>query len=160
MYFGNIPGSFGETSKCAIHIGMMFLIFTGLISFRIIFPAMISALLTAGCFYLYAMSGSDTPAHFAISPYKQLLIGGLSFGVIFMATDPVSGPTTKIAQIIYGSLIGMLTIIIRLINPAFPEGIMLAILFANAFAPLLDRITLHYRKKGFRGKITFDEGKV
>ncbi len=160
FYFGNMPGSFGETSKCAVHIGMIILIFTGLISFRIIFPAMVTAFLTAGCFYLFAMSGADTPAHFSLPPYKQLIIGGLSFGIIFMATDPVSGPTTKVAQIIYGALIGMLTIIIRLINPAFPEGIMLAILFANAFSPLFDRIALRYRKKGVAGKITFDEVKV
>lgn len=157
LYFGNMPGSFGETSKCAVHIGMIILIFTGLISFRIIFPAMITAFITAGCFYLYAMSGADTPAHFSLPPYKQLIIGGLSFGIIFMATDPVSGPTTKVAQIVYGSLIGMLTIIIRLINPAFPEGIMLAILFANAFAPLLDRIALRFRKKGIIGKITYEK---
>jgi Na+-transporting NADH:ubiquinone oxidoreductase subunit B len=160
LYFGNMPGSFGETSKCAVHIGMIILIFTGLISFRIIFPAMITAFLTAGCFYLYAMSGADTPAHFSLPPYKQLIIGGLSFGIIFMATDPVSGPTTKIAQIVYGSLIGILTIIIRLVNPAFPEGVMLAILFANAFAPLFDRIALRYRKRGVIGKITFDKVKV
>ncbi len=158
LYFGNMPGSFGETSKSAIHIGAVLLLLTGLISFRIIVPAMLAALFTAGCFFLYAMSGMDTPANFSLPPYKQLIIGGLSFGIIFMATDPVSSPTTKSAQILYGSIIGSLTILIRLINPAFPEGIMLAILFANSFAPLLDRITLSYRKKGIKGKVVYNRG--
>ncbi len=160
LYFGNLPGSFGETSKIAIHIGALLLLLTGLISFRIIVPAMLAALFTAGCFFLYAMSGVDTPANFSLPPYKQLIIGGLSFGIIFMATDPVSSPTTKAAQIIYGSLIGSLTILIRLINPAFPEGIMLAILFGNSFAPLLDRMILSYRKKGIKGKVVFQEGSL
>ena len=146
FYFGNMPGSMGETPKFAIHIGMLILFFTGLISKRIILPAYISAYITAGLFYLFAMSSPDNPAHFAIPPYKQLIIGGLSFGIVFMATDPVSGPTNRIAQIIYGIMIGSLTIIIRMINPAYPEAVMLAILFSNAFSPLLDRITLRYRK--------------
>ncbi len=153
LYFGNITGSFGETSKFATHIGMIFLLLTGIISFRIIAPAMLSAFLTAGCFYLFAMRDQQSPAHFALLPYKHLIMGGLSFGIVFMATDPVSSPTTKMGQIFYGGMIGTLTILIRLINPAFPEGVMLAILFGNTFAPLLDRIALRYRKKSFNGKI-------
>lgn len=160
LYFGNLPGSFGETSKSAIHIGAIILLLTGLISFRIIVPAMLAALFTAGCFFLYAMSGIDTPANFSLPPYKQLILGGLSFGIIFMATDPVSSPTTKAAQILYGSIIGSLTILIRLINPAFPEGVMLAILFGNSFAPLLDRMTLSFRKTGIKGKVGFRKGSL
>jgi Na+-transporting NADH:ubiquinone oxidoreductase subunit B len=153
FYFGNMVGSFGETPKFAIHIGMVILFFCGLISKRIIVPAYLSAYLTAGCFYLYAQMSPDHPAHFAINPYKQLILGGLTFGIIFMATDPVSSPTSRWAQRIYGALIGFLIIIIRMINPAYPEGVMLAILFGNAFAPLLDRITLKYRKRGIIGKV-------
>jgi len=153
LFFGNITGSFGETSKCAILIGMIFLLLTGIISLRIILPAALAAFFTAGCFYLFAMSGAETAAHFAILPYKHLLMGGLLFGIVFMATDPVSSPTTKMAQIVYGSMIGSLTILIRLINPAFPEGVMLAILFGNSFSPLLDRIALFTRKRRFHGKI-------
>jgi Na+-transporting NADH:ubiquinone oxidoreductase subunit B len=153
FYFGNMVGSFGETPKFAIHIGMLILLFSGLISLRIIFPAYLSAYLTALCFYLFAIKSPNFPAHFAIDPLKQLLLGGLTFGIIFMATDPVSSPVCRIAQIIYGAMIGFLTIIIRMINPAYPEGVMLAILFANSFAPLLDRVTLKYRKPKIFGKV-------
>ncbi|MCH9621089.1 MAG: Na(+)-translocating NADH-quinone reductase subunit B [Chlamydiia bacterium] len=154
LYFGNMPGSIGETSKFAINLGFLLLLITGLISLRIVVPILLSAFLTALCFYLYASSGVNTPAHYMLSPFKQLFLGGLMFGATFMATDPVSAPTTKMAQIFYGTIIGSLTILIRLINPAFPEGVMLAILFANAFAPLLDRIILRFRKQKIHGTIT------
>ncbi|MCH9811741.1 NADH:ubiquinone reductase (Na(+)-transporting) subunit B [bacterium] len=160
LYFGNIPGSFGETSKCAVHIGMILLVLTGIISLRIIFPAMLAALFTAACFYYATIDNPSAPAAFALLPYKQLIMGGLSFGIVFMATDPVSAPTTKSAQIIYATLIGALTIIIRIINPAFPEGVMLAILFANAFSPLLDRIALRYRRRGIHGKVIIGKGGI
>ena len=91
--------------------------------------------------------GLWNPARFDIPAYKHLLVGGLAFGAAFMATEPVTSPTMQGAKWIYGLLIGGLTVIIRLINPAFPEGIMLAILFGNVFAPLFDRIALKsYRR--------------
>ena len=153
IYFGNMPGSFGETSKFAIDLGALLLLLTGIISLRIFLPVLLAAFITASCFYFYAMSGPNTPAHFMLPPYRHLLMGGLMFAAIFMATDPVSAPTTKTAQIFYGRMIGVLTIIIRLINPAFPEGVMLAVLFANAFAPLFDRINLKFRKQKIHGRI-------
>jgi len=154
LYFGNMIGSFGETSKFAINIGLLFLLFTGIVSLRIFVPIIVSALVVAYLFYFYSYSGIDTPAHYMVNPIKQLLLGGLMFGATFMATDPVSAPTTKTAQILYGCLIGALTIIIRLVNPAFPEGVMLAILFANTFAPLFDRIVLRFRKQKLHARIS------
>lgn len=155
FFFGNMVGSFGETSKFAILLGALFLLFTGMISWRIFFPCLLAAFATASCFYLYSLSSPNAPAHFMISPFKQLFMGGLMFGAIFMTTDPVSAPTTKTSQVLYGCLIGSLTIIIRLINPAFPEGVMLAILFANSFSPLLDRMVLRFRRQKIHGKVIY-----
>ena len=84
--------------------------------------------------------------------YRHLLMGGLAFGLVFMATDPVSAPTMKAAKWIYGALIGLVTILIRLINPAYPEGVMLAILFGNVFAPLIDYYVIRNFRRAFRGR--------
>lgn len=93
-------------------------------------------------------AGAWAPAKFFIPAYRHLCIGGLAFGLVFMATDPVSSPAMKLAKWLYGAFIGFLTILIRLINPAYPEGVMLAILLGNVFAPLFDNIALkQYRQR-------------
>jgi len=153
FFFGNRPGSFGETSTLAILLGGLFLIITGVGSWRIMVSTLLGAYLTAVAFHFFATSfGSDggawNPAMFAFPAYKHLLMGGLAFGAVFMATDPVSACQLRPSQWIYGFLIGFVVMIIRLINPAYPEGVMLAILVANVFSSLID----HYVSLCIRGK--------
>ncbi|EPJ32253.1 NQR2, RnfD, RnfE family protein [Chlamydia psittaci 06-1683] len=113
----------------------------------------IGAFVTAWLFKIFSIliagkHGAWAPARFFIPAYRQLFLGGLAFGLVFMATDPVSSPTMKLAKWIYGLFIGFMTIIIRLINPAYPEGVMLAILLGNVFAPLLDYFAVRkYRRR-------------
>jgi Na+-transporting NADH:ubiquinone oxidoreductase subunit B len=134
-FMGWIPGSMGETSTLACILGAVFLIVTGVGSWRIMAGVLIGAFGLAGL-----LNGvvSDTNAVFQIPAHWHLVTGGLAFGLVFMATDPVSAAMTEIGKWFYGILIGMMTILIRVINPAFPEGIMLAILFGNVFAPVID----------------------
>lgn len=151
-FLGNKLGSMGETSILACLLGAIFLIWTGVGSWRtmagMLFGAFFSALLfEAGSTYLASDGGAWTPAVFGFPAYKHLLMGGLAFGLVFMATDPVSSPATKLGRWIYGILAGVVTIIIRVINPAYPEGVMLAILMANVFAPLIDYYVLQYSRK-------------
>ena len=94
-----------------------------------------------------ADGGAWNPAALSFPAYKHLLLGGLAFGIVFMATDPVSSPSMKLARWIYGAMAGIVTIVIRAINPAYPEGVMLAILMANVFAPLIDYYVVHYYRK-------------
>jgi len=130
---GYIPGSVGETSFIAIIIGAMILIFSGVGSWRIILSTFVGGYLTALLFNLWGVNFlMSTPAHI------HLLIGGFAFGAVFMSTDPVSGSQTNKGKIIYGLLIGFFAIVIRVFNPAYPEGMMLAILLMNVFAPLID----------------------
>ncbi len=133
LFFGFIPGSIGETSTLMALIGGAILIFTGMGSWKIIFSVFGGAYATA---LLFNIIGANEymlmPAHY------HLAIGGLAFGAVFMATDPVTATQTEKGKWIYGILIGVLTILIRVFNPAYPEGIMLAILFMNVFAPLID----------------------
>lgn len=133
MFFGFIPGSIGETSTLMILLGAAILIFTGVGSWKIIVSVFGGAYLTA---LLFNAVGANEfmlmPAHY------HLVIGGLAFGAVFMATDPVTATQTEKGKWIYGVLIGILTVIIRVFNPAYPEGIMLAILLMNVFAPLID----------------------
>jgi Na+-transporting NADH:ubiquinone oxidoreductase subunit B len=130
---GYIPGSVGETSFIAIIIGALILIFSGVGSWRIIFSTFLGGYLTALLFNLWGVNFlMSTPAHI------HLLIGGFAFGAVFMSTDPVSGSQTNKGKIIYGLLIGFFAIVIRVFNPAYPEGMMLAILLMNVFAPLID----------------------
>ena len=97
---------------------------------------------------LFENQGAWTPAQFGFPAYKHLIIGGLAFGLVFMATDPVSSPSIPISKWIYGLFCGMITIVIRTINPAYPEGVMLAILVGNVFAPLFDYYAVKlYRKR-------------
>lgn len=133
LFFGLIPGSIGETSKIAILIGAVILIWTGIGSLRIMISAVVGMLATA---YLLNLVGAN--AYMEMPPIQHLLMGGFLFGIVFMATDPVSASHTPKGKIYYGFFIGFFTIMVRVINPAYPEGTMLAILLMNVFAPLID----------------------
>ena len=130
MFIGTIPGSVGETSKIAILLGALFLIVTGVASLRIILSTFVGAA-TVGLLFT-AIGVSEVPF------YYHFLMGGFMFGAIFMATDPVTAAQTNCGKIIYGFLIGAMAVLIRVANPGYPEGMMLAILLLNVFAPLID----------------------
>jgi len=147
-FIGVIPGSFGETSTLAILFGAFVLIMTGIGSWRIMFSILVASILTA---LLFNVIGSDTNPAFMLSPWWHLVIGGLAFGAVFMATDPVTASMTSTGKYFYGGLIGIMVILIRVVNPAFPEGMMLAILFANLFAPLIDYFVVESHIKRRRG---------
>ena len=134
-FLGVMQGSLGETSALACLLGAAFLLYTRIASYRIIFGVFFGMVATT---LLFNLIGSDTNPMFAMPWYWHLTLGGFAFGMIFMATDPVSAAMTDKGRWIYGFLIGFMTVLIRVVNPAFPEGIMLAILFANLFAPLID----------------------
>lgn len=134
-FFGFMQGSMGETSTLAIFIGGGALVLMGIASFRIVAGVMIGMVLTT---LLFNSIGSDTNAMFAVPWHWHLVLGGFAFGMFFMATDPVSASMTNTGKWIFGALIGFMVVMIRVVNPAFPEGMMLAILFANLFAPLID----------------------
>lgn len=134
-FLGNMQGSIGEVSTLAILIGGALIVITGIASWRIIGGVMIGMIATA---YLFNGIGSDTNHMFQLPWHWHLVMGGFAFGMIFMATDPVSASFTNKGKWYYGILIGLMVVLIRVVNPAFPEGMMLAILFANLFAPLFD----------------------
>lgn len=136
MFIGIEPGSVGEVSALACLIGAAVLITTKVGSWRIMISSAIGALVTGWIFNAFASETSL--AIFHMPAYFHLVMGGFAFGTIFMATDPVSAAATPKGQLIYGFLIGFLTVIIRAVNPAYPEGMMLAILFMNMMAPLMD----------------------
>lgn len=139
VFLGTMQGSMGETSTLACLIGAFILIATRIGSWRI----MAGVVLGAVIFSIFLTSvGSDTNPMFAMPWYWHLSIGGFAFGTVFMATDPVSAAMTEKGKWFYGALIGALTILIRVINPAYPEGIMLAILFGNVFAPVIDYVVV------------------
>ncbi|MBV5301827.1 MAG: NADH:ubiquinone reductase (Na(+)-transporting) subunit B [Methylococcales bacterium] len=134
-FLGFEPGCLGETSVLAIMIGAAFLLYTRVASYRImggVFAGMVATSL------LFNMVGSDTNQMFAFPWYWHLTVGGFAFGMVYMATDPVSAAMTNSGRWVYGALVGGMTVLIRVVNPAFPEGIMLAILFSNIFAPTID----------------------
>ncbi len=133
-FLGNMQGSIGETSVLAILIGAVILVYTKIASWRVIAGCIIGLVATA---FVFNMIGGENPM-MSLAPHWHLVIGGFMFGAVFMATDPVSAAHTNIGRWCYGLLIGFMTVVIRVVNPAFPEGIMLAILFANLFAPLFD----------------------
>ncbi len=133
MFIGTIPGSIGETSTVAVLLGAIILVATGVGSLRIMLSVVAGGLFMAGVFNLFAIND-----FMAIPPYYHLIMGGFAFGTVYMATDPVSASQTGTGKYIYGFLIGVITILIRVVNPAYPEGMMLAILFMNVFAPLID----------------------
>lgn len=133
MFFGFIPGSIGETSLVAILIGAFILIFTGVGNWRIMLSAVIGASLMGMLFNTWRAT-----ALMAFPWWKHLLVGGFAFGVVFMATDPVSATQTTIGKWFYGFFVGFFSILIRIFNPAYPEGVMMAILLMNVFAPTID----------------------
>lgn len=134
-FLGGIQGSIGETSTLAILIGAAVLLITRIASWRIMAAVLIGAVLTS---LMFNAIGSDTNPLFAMPFYWHLTLGGLAFGLVFMATDPVSASMTDTGKWVFGLLIGFMVVVIRVVNPAFPEGMMLAILFGNLCAPLID----------------------
>ncbi|MEM6581018.1 MAG: NADH:ubiquinone reductase (Na(+)-transporting) subunit B [Pseudomonadota bacterium] len=138
-FFGSVPGSIGETSTFAIFIGGAVLLLTRIASWRIMAGVMVGMIVLSTLFNLI---GSDSNPAFAMPWYWHLVTGGFAFGMVFMATDPVSSSMTNTGKWYFGILIGVMTVLIRVVNPAFPEGIMLAILFANIFAPLIDHFVV------------------
>ncbi len=138
-FSGTIQGSIGETSTIAILLGGSVLLVMGIASWRIVAGVMIGMVSLST---LLNFIGSDTNAMFAMPWYWHLVVGGFAFGMIFMATDPVSSSMTNKGKFFFGALIGVMVVLIRVINPAFPEGMMLAILFSNLFAPLIDHFVV------------------
>ncbi len=138
-FLGNIQGSIGSTSALACLLGAVFLVYTKVASWRIIAGVFLGMVATA---LLFNVIGSDTNPMYAMPWYWHLVLGGFAFGMVFMATDPVTACMTDAGRWIFGILIGFMTVLIRVANPAFPEGIMLAILFANLFAPLIDHVVV------------------
>ncbi|MCP4454959.1 MAG: NADH:ubiquinone reductase (Na(+)-transporting) subunit B [Planctomycetes bacterium] len=136
-FVGIMPGSMGETSALACIIGAAILIVTKIGSWRIMSGVTLAMI---GTTLLLNAIGSDSNLLFGMNPAWSFVLGGFAFGAVFMATDPVSAAHTRQGQWLYGLLIGFLTVLVRVINPAFPEGIMLAILFGNVFAPAIDKI--------------------
>ena len=132
-FLGTIPGCIGETSTLAILIGAVILLWTGIASWRIMLSVFAGGYLTG---LLFNLIGAN--AYMDIPAYYHLIIGGFAFGAVFMATDPVTASQTNTGKFIYGFLIGFLAVMIRVLNPGYPEGMMLAILFMNAVAPLID----------------------
>lgn len=139
-FLGFIPGSMGETSTLACLIGALILIVTGIGSWRIMLSVLAGMTATA---LMFNFIGSSTNPMFQVSPLWHLVLGGFAFGMVFMATDPVTAAMTKKGKYWYGLLIGILVVLIRVVNPAFPEGMMLAILFGNVFAPIIDKIFIN-----------------
>ncbi|MFQ7390116.1 MAG: NADH:ubiquinone reductase (Na(+)-transporting) subunit B, partial [Escherichia sp.] len=138
-FLGNIPGSIGEVSTLMILIGGAIIIFGRVASWRIVAGVFLGMVATAT---LFNFIGSDTNPMFAMPWYWHLVLGGFAFGMMFMATDPVSASFTDTGKWSYGLLIGVMCVLIRVVNPAYPEGMMLAILFANLFAPLFDYLVV------------------
>ncbi len=138
-FLGNIPGSIGETSTIACIIGAIFLILTGVGSWRIMLSTILGVV---GMSLILNLIGSDTNPMFAVNPLWHLVLGGFAFGVVFMATDPVTAAQTQKGRWIYGALIGIMCVLIRTVNSAYPEGMMLAILVGNIFAPLIDHFVI------------------
>lgn len=139
-FLGTMPGSLGETSVLACLIGAAILLLARIASWRIMLSMLIGGL---GMGLVFWLIGSETNPLFHIPPHWHIVLGGFAFGLVFMATDPVSASQTNIGKWIYGAFIGVLIIVIRVANPAFPEGVMLAILLGNVLAPLIDYFVIH-----------------
>ncbi|MEM8594880.1 MAG: NADH:ubiquinone reductase (Na(+)-transporting) subunit B [Pseudomonadota bacterium] len=134
-FIGLVPGSIGETSTLACFLGLAFLLATKIANYRMVVGCLGGMI---GFSLVLNLIGSETNPMFALPWYWHLVLGGYAFGLVFMVTEPVSGSHTNLGRYIYGALIGFMVVMIRVINPAFPEGMMLAILFGNVFAPLID----------------------
>lgn len=139
-FIGLIPGSMGETSALACLIGAIILIVSKVGSWRIMLSVLLGTVFTV---LLFNVIGSSTNPMFQVPFYYHFVLGGFAFGTVFMATDPVSAAFTDQGKWIYGFLIGVMVILVRVVNPAFPEGMMLAILFMNVFAPIIDKIFIN-----------------
>ncbi len=150
MFLGNIPGSIGETSTLAILIGAVILILTGVASWKVIFSVFAGGAVMGLILNLFAVN-----EFMALPFWEHLLLGGFAFGAVFMATDPVTATQTEKGKWIYGFLIGFLAILIRVLNPAYPEGVMMAILLMNVFAPLIDHyiVEANIKKRLKRAKV-------
>ncbi len=138
-FLGTMPGSLGETSALACLIGAIIIVFSGVGSWRVMVSMLISGMGFSAFLWII---GSNTNSMFLMPPWWHLVVGGFAFGLVFCITDPVSASLTESGKWVYGALAGVLTILIRVINPAYPEGVMLAILLANVFAPLIDYFVL------------------
>jgi len=149
-FLGFIPGSIGETSTLAVLIGAAILLYTGVGSWRILFSTIAGGLVMGFIFNAFAVN-----EFMSIPAWQHLFLGGFAFGAVFMATDPVSAAQTRKGKYIYGFLIGLLAILIRVVNPAYPEGVMLAILLMNVFAPLIDHYVIegNIKKRMKRAKV-------
>ena len=143
-FLGNIQGSIGETSTLAILVGGAVIIFAGVASWRIVLGVFLGMVAMS---LVFNTLGSDTNPMFSLPFYWHFVLGGFAFGMIFMATDPVSASMTNTGKWVFGALIGVMVILIRVVNPAFPEGMMLAILFGNLFAPLIDNFVVQANVK-------------
>jgi Na+-transporting NADH:ubiquinone oxidoreductase subunit B len=143
LFFGLYPDSIGASSTLLCIIGALFLIILGIASYRIILGGAFGVLAMGYLLNIVASDGSMP--YLSLNPFYHLLMGGTAFGIAYMATDPVSAPDMNPARWIYGAACGALTVLIRVFNPAFPEGIMLSILFMNIFAPLLDHLVVRMR---------------
>lgn len=142
MFIGTIPGSVGETSTLLIAVGGLILLLTGVGSWRILLSTIVGGLVMGGLFNLWGLND-----YMNIPAYYHLIMGGFAFGAVFMATDPVTATQTNKGKYIYGFLIGFIAVLIRVFNPAYPEGMMLAILFMNVFAPLIDHYVVEANVK-------------
>ncbi|MCD8073099.1 MAG: RnfABCDGE type electron transport complex subunit D, partial [Alistipes sp.] len=156
MFVGTIPGSIGETSVIAILLGAALLLFTGVASWRIMASVFAGGLLMGLLFNAIA-SGTDPDSvnmYMKMPAYYHLLMGGFAFGAVFMATDPVTAAQTNAGKVICGFLIGVIAVMTRIVNPGYPEGMMLAILFMNALAPLVDHyvVAANVRRRNARLK--------
>ena len=152
MFFGFIPGSVGETSTLLILLGAAFLIFTKIGSWRIIISTFVGAAVMGLIFNAVADAGviTESSKFFGLMNtvwWQHLIIGGLAFGAVYMATDPVTAAQTNKGKWIYGFLIGFISIMIRVFNPAYPEGVFLAILLMNVFAPTIDHYVVQANVK-------------
>lgn len=157
-FIGTVPGCIGETSTLAILLGAIFLIATGSASWKIMLSVVLGGLFMGGVFNLMApeVATNATEAYMAFPAWKHLLLGGFAFGAVFMATDPVTSAQTEKGKWIYGFMIGVLAILARVFNPGYPEGMMLAIILMNAFAPVIDHYVVqgNIRRRNNRAKKT------
>lgn len=136
LAMGMIPGSMGEVSAVMALVGAVFLIATGIASWRVMLGCVLGIVGTAALFN--GVAGPESNAMMTLPPHYHLVMGGFAFGAVFMATDPVSAAITKPGRLLYGIGIGVICALVRVVNPAYPEGMMLSILFMNVFAPLID----------------------
>ncbi len=150
MFAGLIPGSAGETSALCALIGALLLVVTGFGSWITMVSGVIGLLVTAVIMFVFA-GGLDGIG--SVSPMDHLVMGGFAFGIVFMATDPVSSPESSRGKWVYGFLIGAVTVMVRAVNPAYPEGVMLAILLLNAFAPTIDHFVVAANMKRRKARL-------